>query len=97
MTRLRLHFSLYSLSNTENAGKYHAYLLVASPWQPPGAGVASILPLREGSPMPDRIHFLADSGGPHAAIKAARDAILALEGNVGLKSLPEDLDSFEVW
>jgi hypothetical protein len=97
--RLRLHFVLYEPSSELGMAPatYRPYLLVSGPWQTPGSGVATIVPLHSGIPVPDQVHFVAESGGPQAALRMARDAVLELRQNRGLRTMPSTLEEFEQW
>jgi hypothetical protein len=78
---------------------YRPYLLVASasPWLQPESGIATVVSLHGASPLPDQIHFLSTSGGAASALRAARDAILALPENHALRTIPASLEDFEEW
>lgn len=97
--RLKLHFVLYApaLDLGTAPATYRPYLLVASRWQTDGSGVATIVPLHSGTPVPDQVHFVVAQGGPAAAIREARDAVLTHPQNHGLRAIPETLDAFEQW
>jgi len=98
-SRLKLSFSLYLPpgGDTASVGAYHPYFIVASSWLLGGSGIATLIPLSDDSPMPDRIHFVSEQGGPAAAIAAARDSVLGLPENHGLRSMPADLTHFQEW
>lgn len=62
---------------------YHSYLVVSSPWQTPNSGIASIVPLSTGAPLP-RPHFSVLQGGERAAFDAALKALSTEPSNAGL-------------
>ena len=97
--RLKLSLSLFSPPNglKPAAGTYYPYFFLASPWLTKDSGIATVVPLNDDCPVPDNIHFQVVRGGPAAAMRAARDAVLLLPQNKGLKSMPADLDKFEGW
>jgi len=98
-THLKLSFSLYRPPSdiSLSVGVYHPYFIVASTWLTEGSGVATIIPLNDDSPIPEKIHFVVASGGPTAAITEARDAVLALPANQGLHQMPTDVNRFQEW
>lgn len=97
--RLRLHFNLFRASSTEPEVPevIHSYLVLASPWATPDSGVASMVPLSEGAPAPDRAAIVVQKGGARAAFQAAVAEILSLAGNAGLLSVPKDLSLSQQW
>lgn len=94
--RLKLHFSLYAPNQIpgEEFAIYRPYVIFASTWDSPDSGIATILPLASGIPLPDSIHVLANSGGAAGALKIARDSLLSLPENQGLATLPANPDTF---
>ena len=74
------------LTGTLNDGAevHRSYYLVAD-FGVHGSGIASIIPLSLGAPMPDDDHLTVKYGGEEAALKAAAEAIKALPGNQGLE------------
>lgn len=63
---------------------YHSYYVVASPWNSPGSGIASVVPLSTNAPL-SRQHFLATSGGEDTAFNEAVTALEKESGNATLK------------
>ena len=63
---------------------FRSYLVVASPWETPGSGVASVL-LIAGNVPPSQMHYLAAQGGEEEAFKQAVEALKAISANSGLK------------
>lgn len=74
------------LTGTLNDGMevYRSYYLVAD-FGAHGSGIASIIPLSLGAPMPGDDSMAVKYGGEEMALKAAADAIKALPGNQGLE------------
>ena len=74
------------LTGTLNDGAevHRSYYLVAD-FGEHGSGIASIIPLSLGAPMPDDDHLTVKYGGEEAALKAAAEAIKALPSNQGLE------------
>jgi hypothetical protein len=62
---------------------FQSYLVVASPWQTAGSGVASVLLIGGNVPAPQP-YYLAVQGGEEQAFKQAVDALKALPANNGL-------------
>jgi hypothetical protein len=94
--RLTLHFVLFTPSSLEEGGPrvYRPYFISAVPWQTPGSGIATLWPIYGDNPAPDTTHFIAQQGGMEAALRMARDAVIEMAENGGLRHLPEDLDQF---
>ena len=97
--RLKLHFVMFAAptGSAVQSTVYRPYLLVASPWLQPDSGIATVVPLHGGSPVPDQIHFVSPTGGAASALRAARDAIVALPENNALLTIPASLEDFEEW
>lgn len=64
---------------------FNNYLIVASEWEQIGSGIATVVPLTRDAPSPSRRHFIAEAGGPEAAVKIAQRELEALPKNKGLK------------
>jgi hypothetical protein len=63
--------------------QFHNYLVVASPWQVKGSGVASVVALSD-APAPNPGTVIAPKGGAAAAMELMRSHLRSLNGNVGL-------------
>jgi len=69
---------------------YNCYFVMASPWQTPGSGIASIVQISVNEPLVER-NFLVEKGGERAAYDKAVNTFKLLPYNVGLRlSLAED-------
>lgn len=66
---------------------FHSYLVVSSPWQQDGSGVASAIPLSSDAPAPNRPHKLVLAGGPEKAYEEMLSLLRGLEQNKGLSEL----------
>lgn len=66
---------------------YHSYLVVASPWQQEGSGVASAIPLSSDAPSPKPPHKMVLEGGPEQAYEEMLSELRSLSQNDGLKEL----------
>lgn len=75
------------LTGTLNDGAEvsRSYYLVAD-FGSSDSGIASIVPLSMGAPMPDDDHLTVTIGGEEAALSVAAEAIKALPGNRGLEA-----------
>ena len=62
---------------------YHSYFVVASPWETPDSGVATVLSLSTNSPL-SKPHFLVTAGGERAAFEAAISSLKGETKNAGL-------------
>ncbi len=62
---------------------YHSYLVVASPWQNPDSGIASVVPLSSAAPL-SKPHHLVLKGGERVAFDAAVSALKAETANKNL-------------
>ena len=65
---------------------YHSYLIVSSPWEMPGSGIASVVPLSVNAPL-SKPHFPVLQGGERAAFDVALQALSHEPKNIGLKVL----------
>ncbi|MBU3564187.1 hypothetical protein [Polynucleobacter sp. Tro8-14-1] len=65
---------------------YHSYLVVSSPWEMLGSGIASVVPLSENAPL-SKPHFPVLQGGERAALDVALQALSHEPKNIGLKLL----------
>ena len=66
---------------------YHSYLIVSSPWQQAGSGVASVISLTANAPLPDSPHKLVLTGGPEKAYEEALSSLRNLQQNKNLTEL----------
>ncbi|TKV69147.1 hypothetical protein FDP08_14115 [Marinobacter panjinensis] len=66
---------------------YHSYLVVASPWEQQGSGVASVIPLSSDTPALDPPHKMSLQGGPEKAFDEVLVLLRGLPQNKGLKEL----------
>lgn len=66
---------------------YHSYLVVASPWEEQGSGVASVIPLSSDAPALNPPHKLSLQGGPEKAYEEVLRLLRGLPQNKGLKEL----------
>jgi hypothetical protein len=98
-TRLKIHFVLFDARTGSDVkcAVYRPYLLVASPWLLRDSGIATIVPLHGGIPVPAEIHFATENGGPASALRAALHAVLSLPENRDLQTIPASLEEFEEW
>ena len=63
--------------------QFHNYLVVASPWQTKGSGVASVVALSD-APTPRPATVISPKGGATAAMELMRSHLRNLKGNLGL-------------
>jgi len=63
--------------------QFHNYLVVASPWQVKGSGIASVVALSD-APTPTPATVISPKGGATAAMNLMRFHLRGLKGNIGL-------------
>jgi|GEM_PF-3285079 len=63
---------------------YHGYLVVASPWQSAGSGLASVVPVSGQPPQKLSFNFPVLQGGERAAFDAAIHALKSHPAHSGL-------------
>lgn len=87
---LRRHFALIRPAEDPSGlpETYHAYLIIASDWQPAGAGIASVVALTSGTPEPNPVHVHVPHGDAEAALAKAEQIVVDLPGNQGLRRYP---------
>ena len=91
---LRFRFSSKTQDTGEMPAVERSYAIIASDWEGPGSGRATIFPLNQNLPLPENIHHHSETGGPAEALRRARDAVLGLSANEGLIRSPLNLDNF---
>jgi hypothetical protein len=64
---------------------YHSYLIVSSPLQTNGSGVATALPLSLEAPKPKSLHKMVASGGPESAYEEMLMILRQLPQNARLQ------------
>jgi hypothetical protein len=70
---------------------WHSYFIVASDWQPGGAGaaIATVIPLTVDTPELSPAHLIVKSGGPVKALSEAKRSVEAMPLNAGLQQLSD--------
>ncbi len=68
---------------------YHSYLVVSSPWQTSGSGIATILPLTTDAPLTQK-HVPVLQGGERGAFDDAIAALKREPKNAGLTSAVDE-------